>query len=231
MAGISQPLLADQELQSAWDDPDLESEDAERISSRCTVAKMFEEHPHDVLRHLQTAGVEKLGEFTADDDIVFAAFGDNMLLTFGSDKRWIDAEAEWRRRLATTAKFNAQTNSAAADLYSHHLQSKKGWSNNVSLEAFVVTIKDAAGSLDQGLLHPLIKQWQSNRCSFAVFSLPAVQSVITFKWKAFARKLLLSELILYCTWLISFYVFCAAMQGEDLGLTLYQLLATSQVSR
>ena len=30
---------------------------------------------------------------------MFRAFGDNQLLTFGSDRRYLDAEAEWRARL------------------------------------------------------------------------------------------------------------------------------------
>lgn len=70
MAGqeSAQPLLSDQEVIFAWDQQDVEteSESARRISEACTVEQMFNEHPHDVLKFLQTKGVEKLAEFTAE---------------------------------------------------------------------------------------------------------------------------------------------------------------------
>lgn len=50
------------------------------------------------------------------------------------------------------------------------------------MEAHVVTIKNAAGTDDAGLLNPLLKRWQDQACSQMVFGLPAVQSVINFKW-------------------------------------------------
>ena len=103
-----------------------------------------------------------------------------------------------------------------------------GWSNQIAVEAYVVTIKNAAAPVDKGLLHPLIRRWQARRCSFAVFTLPAVQSVILFKWKAFARRFLFMELILFFIWMVSYYTFCAAMQDEDLSMPLSKLIGTSR---
>jgi len=64
----AQPLLHDQEVTSAWDGQDVEtvSESARRTGAVCTVEQMFEQHPHDVLKFLQTSGVEKLAEFKAE---------------------------------------------------------------------------------------------------------------------------------------------------------------------
>ena len=50
------------------------------------------------------------------------------------------------------------------------------------MEAHVVTIRNAAAADDAGLLNPLLKRWQDQACSQMVFGLPAVQSVINFKW-------------------------------------------------
>jgi hypothetical protein len=49
------------------------------------------------------------------------------------------------------------------------------------VEAYVVTVRDAAAPDCRGLLQPLLKRYQAKRCSYAVFALPAVQAVITFK--------------------------------------------------
>lgn len=57
-----------------------------------------------------------------------------------------------------------------------------GWTGVVEVEAHVVTIRNAAGTDDAGLLNPLLKRWQDQACSQMVFGLPAVQSVINFKW-------------------------------------------------
>ena len=64
-----------------------------------------------------------------------------------------------------------------------------GWTGIVEVEAHVVTIKNAAMADDAGLLNPLLKRWQDQACSTMVFGLPAVQSVINFKWdrRAFFR--------------------------------------------
>lgn len=166
--------------------------------------------------------------------MVFGAFNDDSILTFGSDQRWLnteETETEWRSRLQATCKERGIPIASASQgqLQQRERSSRqKRWSKEVVVEAFVVTIKDATAPVERGLLHPLIQEWQAKRCSYSVFTLPAVQSVIQYKWKAFARRLLFVELSLYCVWLTSYYLFCAAMQDEDLSLPLSDLLTTAR---
>ena len=63
-----------------------------------------------------------------------------------------------------------------------HFPSSSGWTGMIEVEAHVCTIRNAAGTDDAGLLNPLLKRWQDQACSQMVFGLPAVQSVINFKW-------------------------------------------------
>ena len=65
----------------------------------------------------------------------------------------------------------------------------------MEVEAHVVTIKNAAMADDAGLLNPLLKRWQDQACSTMVFGLPAVQSVINFKWD---RQALLCSQAITC---------------------------------
>lgn len=93
-------------------------------TTRCTVQALLEEHEGrgDVLKHLQTKGVVKLGELSCEvravslapisdstnvpwwlallppvqDKVVFPAFGSEPLLTFGSDQREMDYVEEWQ---------------------------------------------------------------------------------------------------------------------------------------
>jgi hypothetical protein len=265
MAGqeTAQPLLSDQDLLSAWDrqDVETESESTRRISNACTVEQMFEEHLHDILKFLQTRSVEKLAEFTAEvrvkrkispsfssssgkhfqlipllqDGMVFGAFNDDAILTFGSDQRWLnkeETETAWRRHLQAICKNRGialfSSSSSSFSQRQRGFTSRKGWYKPVAVEAYVVTIKYAAAPVERGLLHPLIQQWQSKRCSYSVFTLPAVQSVIQYKWKTFARRLLFLELSIYLIWLTSYYIFCAALQDEDLSLPLPDLLLSAR---
>ena len=64
------------------------------------------------------------------------------------------------------------------------------------MEAHVVTIRNAAGTDDAGLLNPLLKRWQDQACSQMVFGLPAVQSVINFKWDRYVNFLYLILLLI-----------------------------------
>lgn len=53
-----------------------------------------------------------------------------------------------------------------------------GWSNTITVCAYVVNIRDAAAADKHGLLQPLLKRWQAGGLSYAAFALPAVQAVI-----------------------------------------------------
>ena len=49
----------------------------------------------------------------------------------------------------------------------------------VTVEAFVVNIKDAAAADVEGLVHPILKRWQAGACHWSVFGLPAIQVSVT----------------------------------------------------
>ncbi len=53
--------------------------------------------------------------------------------------------------------------------------STAGWAADVAVEAYVVNLRHAAAPDCDGLLQPLLKRWQTGRCSYKVFGLPAVQ--------------------------------------------------------
>ncbi|GAB4819760.1 hypothetical protein N2152v2_006806 [Parachlorella kessleri] len=205
-------------LDEGWDQLDHVEE---QVSEHCNVASLLREHPHDVVRYIQSKGVAKLGEFCAKDSLVFPAFARDPLLAMGSDSRNIDFEREWKKVMKTSAKT----------------EETKGWSTEVELEAFVVTIRHAAAPDKSGLLQPLLKRWQGRRCTYSVFALPAVQGVITWKWNAFARRMLLAELAFFVLWLVAFNTFTIAFQAggrrgwqriedENLSLSLKELLRT-----
>jgi hypothetical protein len=40
----------------------------------------------------------------------------------------------------------------------------------------------------RGLLQPLLKRYQARACTAAVFGLPAVQAIISFKWNTWAKR-------------------------------------------
>jgi hypothetical protein len=93
----AQPLLNDQEVTTAWDrqDVEAESESVHRVSTACNVEQMFEEHPHDVLKFLQTSGVEKLAEFTAEvrlkkNELLLKSFRRGLFFTILSSSNLIN---------------------------------------------------------------------------------------------------------------------------------------------
>ena len=67
-----QPLISgegENYVESGWDaeiEPGRQEQSTTPIANDCTVDEMFEQHPHDTIRFLQTRGVEKLAEFDAE---------------------------------------------------------------------------------------------------------------------------------------------------------------------
>lgn len=191
------PLLRDSEIEDAWQEVE---------QNHCTVKEMFEEHHADVLRYLQSSGIEKIAECQVEDDLIFDTFQKEPLLVFGSDlSHPNDVEAFWRHHLTSLAAAKRVKTT------------RQTWHNkDVPLQAFTTTIKNAASPRDDGLIRPLVHQYKAQRCSYAVFSLPAVQAVVRFKWDAFARKILKIQLGMYIIWLCSYYLFTAAIHNENL---------------
>lgn len=177
---------------------------------------LIDSQPEAVIRFLEKKGMEQLGSFNVPDTAVLPLIRGTGMLTLGSQQRNIDFETEWRRKMHVF-------------LDPAHVSKKaKGWTGKVEVEAHVLTIRNAAAADDAGLMNPLLKRWQDQACSQMVFGLPAVQSVINFKWDRWAKKLLLLEFAFYLVWLLAFQVFMLLFQDEDLSLSLSQLVQTKR---
>jgi len=76
----------------------------------------------------------------------------------------------------------------------------------MKVEAFVVTIKNASGVRNQGLLSPLLQRWESNACPIEVWGLPTVRSLVSYKWNHWAKKYVTYQFFIYLLWVISFLI-------------------------
>ncbi|KAL4438682.1 hypothetical protein ABPG77_006286 [Micractinium sp. CCAP 211/92] len=201
------PLLAHAQEDALWDR--AEAATAGRAPKPApTVGQLLAEHPSEVVRFLQTQGVVKLGEFDMQDKLVLGRLGSDSIVTLGADSRDIDWQAAWKRELGEPCR------------------NPTGWSNTITVCAYVVNIRDVAAADKCGLLQPLLKRWQAGGLSYAAFALPAVQAVIDWKWSRFCRRLLLWELAFFLVWLFSFFAFTILFQDEDTKMSLRQILAT-----
>lgn len=175
---------------------------------------LFENRPEDILRTLANSGVSKLGEFKIKSSIAYPAFKGSSIVTLGSPHRIINFERRWRQEIFRRAGPEA--------IKAQHAGS---WNDDIMVEAFVVNVTRAADPDKDGLLQPLLRRWQLDG-NLAIFSIPAIQGTINYKWHAFARKLLLWELSTFLVWLVSFYMFSFLFQDEDLTLSLTGLMAS-----
>ncbi|KAG2492134.1 hypothetical protein HYH03_009625 [Edaphochlamys debaryana] len=98
----------------------------------------------------------------------------------------------------------------------------------VVVEAYLVSVRDAAAPGEQGLLRPLLQRWQLGSCGVGAFGLPAVQAVVSYKWERYARRLLLQQLLTYSVWLLGFTGFLLLFNSSDAEITDEQLLSTWQ---
>ena len=87
-----------------------------------------------------------------------------------------------------------------------------GWKNHIMVTAYVVLIKNAAGDIDNGLLHPVLSKHSTGMLPLSVFSLPALQAVINFKWDQWASLYVLIEFIAYLFWLGFYTIFICLYQ-------------------
>lgn len=202
-----EPLLVE-DTHAVWD----AIEDGTNRDLSVTVPQLVREDPDHVIAFLAKKGVAKLGDFKIQDGIMLAAMEKNPFVVMGSEKRDIDYERVWRNELEKRVTRRQLANT--------------GWSRNVTVEAFVVNIKDAAKPDVQGLVNPLLKRYNAGGCHYSVFGLPAVQAVLQFKWDTFAGKMVKAEFGCFLTWLVAFSVFMLLFQDEDISLTLPQLLGT-----
>ncbi|EFN52792.1 expressed protein [Chlorella variabilis] len=191
---------------------------------RTTVRELLAGQGNSVVTTLQQRGVTKLGEFLVESDLVYPAFDGEPILTLGSKERDVDFEALWTRHLQDSLPKRERPT---------------GWSSKVVVEAFVVNVKGAANPDKDGLIQarhcgrqwcraPLLKRWQVGALETTAFGLPAVQAVIEFKWRVFAKRLLLWQLAVFLCWLASFFTFAILFQDEDPDASLAQVLETGR---
>ena len=153
--------------------------------------------------------------------MILGQLGDDSIVTMGKDTPYINYEEEWKEFLAYNKMQHVLGVNETTRKKSH-----QQWHADIPVIAYVVTIKDAAGSKEYGLLHTLVQRYQSGGCSFDVFALPAVQAIVDLKWTSFGRKILMIECAFFMLWLASFYVFTVAFQDEDASLSFRELLQT-----
>lgn len=102
---------------------------------------------------------------------------------------------------------------------------KQGWSSDVQVRARAVVVEDAAAPGARGLVNLANSRFQVTGDP-SIFTVPAVEAIITYKWNVFARRALVAQLVFYFGWLLSFTAFTWMFQDEDLSLSLGQLLET-----
>jgi hypothetical protein len=220
MAEIESPLLSHAQEDRVWDEIE-EGGSSTDVGFR-TMRDLLAEHPNEVIKTLATTGVRKLGEFFAPDYLVLDLLVEDSIATMGATSPDIDWETAWKEELRRKYDKKAACSSSSS------ARSQSGWSTDIPVIAYVVTLKGAAYPDKDGLLQPLLRRWQSKGCSYSVFSLPAVQATIDWKWNRYCRRLLLAELAFFILWMTAFYTFTGYFQDEDASLSLRELLQTSR---
>ncbi|CAL8463282.1 g2816 [Coccomyxa elongata] len=203
--GTSSPLLGEQDVAVCLE---------QGLSSEHDFQTIIAARPKRVVEWLQDEGVEKLGDFQIQDSLFYAAGpSENGLLTEGHNCRHIDFERFWTNRLHKRSSRAATSTS-------------EEWNEAVKVEAWVVTLKNAAAAENVGLLQPLLRRFQAGKVSMMVFGLPAVMATVEFKWAHWCRNLLWVQLALYLLWVFAFTVFTILFQDEDASASLADVAAT-----
>ncbi|GMH44149.1 hypothetical protein BSKO_12083 [Bryopsis sp. KO-2023] len=156
-------------------------------------SSLVQNQPDQILQAIKQNGLTKLGDISVKDGLALAAFGSKVLLTrgreMGVDPNW---GYFWRNELKKLAKGK---------------KPRMGWSREVLLSAYVLTVERATTVGSRGLLHRLLLNIKAKSCEEDVLKLPALRATIDYKWEAWAGKLLTIELILYIGWLLSYSLF------------------------
>lgn len=188
---------------------------AEAGQPSLSVISLKDDTPEEALAKLKEHGVLTLGTMTVMDLPLNEALGGDGddLLTTGADSI---QDFEWRSYWQKVLQEQS---------ISH--KRKKGWQTQVNVLSRVVVVEGATQPRGRGLLQQVIKRFQVSGDS-SIFTIPAVEAIITYKWNAFARKLLKLEFLLYLVWLFSFTGFIWAIQDEDYDASLPEVLSTAR---
>ena len=155
--------------------------------------KMFQDYdPQQLIQVISRHGVMLLGDMEIEEWLVKREFEGRTTLTIGKDAMHLtDWKQMWWKHLTTAGdkKFELHTET-----------------QSVKVEAFVVTIRNAAGIRQNGLLYPLIKRWEANACPIEVWGLATVRALVSYKWNHWARKYVAVQFFLYVCWVLAFIV-------------------------
>eukprot|EP00210_Caulerpa_lentillifera_P002104 g2019.t1 len=164
---------------------------------------MFEEYdPQQLIHVIGKHGVMWLGTMNIDEWLVNREFGGRSTLTVGRNdlysKEW---EKMWMDELMGGGKR----------------YEIDPLNRVMKVEAFVVTIKNASGVRNQGLLLPLLQRWEANALPIEVWGLATVRALVSYKWNHWARKFVTAQFFIYLLWVISFLILALRYHPDDLG--------------
>ncbi|GMH44122.1 hypothetical protein BSKO_12056 [Bryopsis sp. KO-2023] len=164
----------------------------------------------DFISKIEALGVVKLGEMEVPDGVLQLRFHGRSMLTLGSEEGGgVDWKTMWRSDLehaAMRAEKTMNTKEAEAS----------GSNQKVTVEAYLMRIEHGCGPPKTGFLHSVLLKWQQEEASLSVFSIPAIQAVILYKWEKWAKRLLQVEFVIYVAWMLSFLLFIG-MFGDHRG--------------
>lgn len=152
--------------------------------------KMFEEYdPQQLIQVISQHGVMLLGEMELEDWLVRREFEGRTTLTVGrDDMHLIDWKKQWMDHLVGGGKR-----------LEGNFESRL-----VKVEAFVVTIRNAAGVREKGLLYNLIRRSEADKCPIKVWGLTTVRALVSYKWNHWARRYVAIQFFIYCIWVVAF---------------------------
>ncbi|GMH33344.1 hypothetical protein BSKO_01178 [Bryopsis sp. KO-2023] len=180
-----------------------------------SLAELLESDPSQLLHVISKHGVKKLGEFKIKEDVMKNFFKSKKVVTLRSNYMDdIDWKSMWNQELNKT-----------------RCETGKGATVYREVEAYVVTIRDAAGWGRRGILRPITLKWESGGCPQNIFSAPALQAVVSYKWHQWAKKVLWLELLLFIGWLFSFLAFGRLYSPDDLSEWWWETVKTGDRGR
>ncbi|KAI8468859.1 MAG: hypothetical protein J3K34DRAFT_425772 [Monoraphidium minutum] len=221
MSEATQPLLAEGGVLDAGAPdgaPDAAAA-AEAGRPRLSVAALRAVSPEQAIKLLEAHGVETLGSMKVKDAAFKQALG-----TDGDDVLTSAAAAPPGSGFDWRGFWGARMPKSRGDAAG---KQKQVWTSDVQVVARAVAVEGAAAPGEGGLVHLVNARFQVTGDP-SIFTIPAVEAVITYKWNAFARRALKAQLAFYFAWLLSFTLFTWLFQDEDLTLSLVELLETSR---
>lgn len=176
------PLLAHDDEDRLWDRVEEAPPDA--IHPR-TMKELMKENPDEVLKTLSVSGVKKLGEFSVADYLILGRLDGDSICTMGAESADIDFKEAWMKELRESASGTSSTSQRRGGD-----ESKTGWTTEIPVVAYVVTIQNAAAAGSAGLLQPLVRRFSVGGIGFNAFALPAGNLIMLCSYKCYVILIL-----------------------------------------